>query len=165
MADQQGESVAPTWAPGGVSKAAAVLGDQAQVLRLSLPNQLDSLEFARQALLDYLTPLSLSAKVLFKLELVLEETLMNATLHAFKDAGQHQLGLKVWYDKEAIHLCFEDDGVAFDPRQAAEPVLPKSIAEASTGGLGLMLVRKQAKSVDYARVDGRNVLTIVLDYR
>lgn len=136
--------------------------DQAQVLRLSLPNQLDSLEFARQASLDYLAPLGLSAKVLFKLELILEETLMNATLHAFKDAGQHQLGLKICYDEQAIYLQFEDDGVAFDPGQVGDPVLPTSIADAKTGGLGLMLVRKQARSVEYQRVDGRNLLTVTL---
>lgn len=134
-------------------------------LRLSLPTRLDALEPARLALLDYLAPLALSAKVLFKLELVLEETLMNATLHAFQDAGPHQIELTVWHQGEAIYLRFEDDGVAFDPRQAAEPLVPRSISEAAPGGLGLMLVRKQARAVDYARIDGRNVLTITLDCR
>ncbi|WP_310389473.1 ATP-binding protein, partial [Roseateles sp.] len=100
-----------------------------------------------------------------KLELVLEESLMNISLHAFNDAGPHQIGLQVWHDGQAIHLRFEDDGRAFDPRQAEAPVLPTSIAEAAPGGLGLLLVRKQARAVDYARVDGRNQLTITLEYR
>ncbi|MCV2354604.1 ATP-binding protein [Paucibacter sp. B2R-40] len=133
------------------------------MLSLSLPNRLESLETARLALLAYLAPQALPAKVLFNLELVLEESLMNASLHAFKDAGLHLIDLSAWCDDEAVYLRFEDDGMAFDPEQAAEPVLPKSIAEASPGGLGLMLVRKRAKSVAYSRSEGRNRLTIALD--
>jgi anti-sigma regulatory factor (Ser/Thr protein kinase) len=135
------------------------------MLRLSLPNRLESLETARLALLAYLAPQSLVPKVLFNVELVLEESLMNAVLHAFKDAGQHLIELSAWWDDAAVYLRFEDDGQAFDPAQAAEPVLPTSIAEASPGGLGLMLVRKRAQSVTYVRAEGRNCLTIALDRR
>lgn len=156
MAEQQSGLGVPGQGPQGLL---------APALRLSLPNRLDSLEFARLALHDYLAPLALSAKVWFKLELVLEETLMNISLHAFSDADPHQIGLQVGYDGQALYLRFEDDGLPFDPSLAAAPVLPTSIAEASPGGLGLMLVRKQARAVDYARVDGRNQLTITLDYR
>jgi anti-sigma regulatory factor (Ser/Thr protein kinase) len=135
----------------------------ADVLSLSLPNRLESLETARLALLAYLAPQALSDKVLFNLELVLEESLMNVTLHAFKDAGLHLIDFSAWCDEDAVYLRFEDEGMAFDPGQAAEPVLPKSIAEASPGGLGLMLVRKRAKSVSYERLEGRNRLTIALN--
>ena len=132
------------------------------MLSLSLPNRLESIETARLALLAYLAPQSLPAKVLFNLELVLEESLMNAVLHAFKDTGLHLIELSAWCDDEAVHLRFEDDGIAFDPEQASEPVMPASIGEASPGGLGLMLVRKRAQSVSYRREQGRNVLTTAL---
>ncbi|MCV2359729.1 MULTISPECIES: ATP-binding protein [Roseateles] len=135
------------------------------MLSLSLPNKLESLETARSALLAYLAPQALNAKVLFNLELVLEESLMNASLHAFKDAGLHLIEFSAWCDDEAVYLRFEDEGLAFDPTQAAEPVLPQSIAEAAPGGLGLMLVRKRALSVSYSRTEGRNRLTIALARR
>ncbi|MCV2368317.1 ATP-binding protein [Roseateles oligotrophus] len=135
------------------------------MLSLSLPNRLESLETARLALLAYLAPQALPAKVLFNLELVLEESLMNVCLHAFKDAGLHQIDFSAWADEQSVYLRFEDEGIAFDPEQAAEPVMPASIAEASPGGLGLMLVRKRAQSVSYVRSEGRNRLTITLARR
>lgn len=129
-------------------------------LQLSLPAQLGSLELAQQALTDFLLPLELSQQTQFNLELVLEETLMNVILHAFKDSGQHLVELSVQVEPDALMLCFEDDGIAFDPLSAVEPQRPGSIAEAATGGLGLMLVRQRAKSITYRRVNERNRLSI-----
>ena len=97
---------------------------------------------------------------MFKLELVLEETLMNLVWHAFKDGGRHLFDVTVQVQSDAVSLCFEDDGVPFDPLGVAPPNLPTSIDQATPGGLGLMLVRKTARSVAYERVDGRNRLTI-----
>lgn len=131
-------------------------------LRLSLLNHRDSLELARQAVMDFVAPLALSSKARFDVELVLEETLMNLVWHAFNDQGQHTIELSAWAVPGGVALRFVDDGVAFDPGQAKAPQLPASIAEASPGGLGLMLVRKRARSVDYERVAGRNVLTITV---
>ncbi|MGS0757367.1 ATP-binding protein [Roseateles sp. GG27B] len=131
-------------------------------LRLSLPVRLDSLELARQALADFLLPLDLSQQAQFNLELILEETLMNVVLHAFKDSCQHWIELSVQAEPDALLLCFEDEGVAFDPVSAAEPQRPGSISEAAIGGLGLMLVRQSAKSVTYLRANGRNRLSIAI---
>ncbi len=131
-------------------------------LHLSLPARLDSLELARQAMAGFLPPLDLSQQAQFNLELILEETLMNVVLHAFKDPGPHWVELNVQAEPDALLLCFEDDGIAFDPVSAAEPQRPGSIAEAAIGGLGLMLVRQRAKSVTYLRANGRNRLSIAI---
>ncbi|MEJ6007871.1 ATP-binding protein [Paucibacter sp. AS339] len=142
--------------------APSLLKPPADCWTLSLPNRLDALETARLALLAHLAPLALPDKLLFTLELVLEEVLMNVKLHAFQDEQQHLSELKAWFDDAQLYLRFEDEGLAFDPTQAAEPAVPSSIAEAPTGGRGLLLVRKRASHMQYQRVGERNQLTIAL---
>ncbi len=45
------------------------------------------------------------------------------------------------------------------------PVLPSSLQAARPGKLGIFLVRRYAKSVDYARVGARNRLTVGMALR
>lgn len=132
------------------------------VLALRVPAERQALEPARLAVLHFLEPWALDARALFKVELVLEETLLNASLHAFDGPGPHAVALRVQVQPDAVLLEFEDEGRAFDPLQAAEPARPASIADAQPGGLGLMLVRRLARSVDYRRLDGRNLLRITV---
>jgi len=61
-----------------------------------------------------------------------------------------------------IELTFEDDGIAFDPRESDEPPTADSLDEARVGGLGLMLVRKIAVRLEYRRNAGRNRLILAL---
>ncbi len=131
-------------------------------LLLTLANDRDAFDATRQAVLDFLNPYAPSEQALFNIELILEESLMNVIWHAFSDQAEHRIDLLVQVDPQQIVLRFEDDGIAFDPLQASEPVLPTSLDDAVPGGLGLMLVRKFAKSVAYERSGDRNRLTIAV---
>ena len=58
---------------------------------------------------------------------------------------------------------FDDDGQAFDPRKPPALQPTNSLAQASVGGRGLMLVRAAARRIDYERtLDGHNRLTVTL---
>lgn len=131
-------------------------------LALSLSNDQAALETARLAVVDFVAGHGLSARAVYRLELVLEETLMNLISHAFPAGGKHAIELTLHLEPEALTLCFEDDGVAFDPLHVLHPDKPRSLAEARPGGLGLMLTRKTAISSRYERVEGRNRLTLEL---
>jgi serine/threonine-protein kinase RsbW len=129
-------------------------------LHLSIPNHRNSIEPARQMVLEFLSRLALRAEQTYNIELILEETLMNAILHAFKDRAPHRVELTVQIRPIDIVLHFEDDGVSFDPLHLDDHVSPTSIDTAVPGGLGLVLVRKFASSITYRRGNGRNFLTI-----
>lgn len=60
-----------------------------------------------------------------------------------------------------LTMIFSDDGKAFDPTvEAATPDVTASVDERSIGGLGIFMVKKMSKAVEYARHDGKNVLTV-----
>lgn len=78
-------------------------------------------------------------------------------------SGAKTFSVDLEREAESIKMVFSDDGKAFDPvNEVAEPNLSSSIEERGIGGLGIFMVKKMSKSVDYARRDGRNVLTVVL---
>ena len=129
-------------------------------LQLTLSNSRQDLEPARQAVLDFLEAQTTLSTVIFKMELILEETLMNIIWHAFNDQEMHSIDLTIELEPGVIVMQFEDDGVEFNPLLALAPALPSSIDTAEVGGLGLMLVRKFAKSMTYEREHGRNRLRI-----
>ncbi|MEJ1972156.1 MAG: ATP-binding protein [Lacunisphaera sp.] len=54
-----------------------------------------------------------------------------------------------------------DASPAFDPLQVPVKVLPTRLEDATPGGLGLVLIRNYTDEVRYARVAGRNCLTLV----
>ncbi|MDP1900050.1 MAG: ATP-binding protein [Rubrivivax sp.] len=142
---------------------AAVSGlDSEAPLRLELPAALAAVETARRAVLGHLRAQALSARTIYRVELVLEEVLMNIIRHAFPHAGEHRIHLQVCADSDQIRLRFEDEGVEFDPSSAAARPAPASLDEAQPGGLGLVLVRRHARQLAYARRDGRNVLDIAV---
>ncbi len=128
-------------------------------LRLTLAAQRDALDPARTALLAFLGPWELSARLIYRLELVLEEILMNIVWYATQPSGAAaQMTLLASVDDETVTLQFEDSGPAFDPTQASPRAVPASLDDAAPGGLGITLVHKFANRLHYHRADGRNVL-------
>ena len=134
------------------------MSDSGSALKLRLADGSAALEGARLALLDYLAPFAPSAKAVYAIELVLEEVLTNQ----FKYAAA-PIDLMLHVEAGLAVLQFEDRGAAFDPLQAPTPPVPASLDDAPIGGLGLMLVRRFAKTASYERLDGRNRLRIGVD--
>lgn len=64
---------------------------------------------------------------------------------------------------EALTMVFSDNGKAFDPlHEIDDPDVKASLEDRQIGGLGMFMVKKMAKSVSYARREGRNELTLVI---
>jgi anti-sigma regulatory factor (Ser/Thr protein kinase) len=129
---------------------------------LDLASRRESCEEARLALEQFLAPWELDAAATFAIELVLEEVLMNIIWHAgaATSGDPEPIHLVARVQDDAIVLCFEDKGIAFDPTHAAEPVVPASLDDARPGGLGIALVRKFARSLVYERAGPHNRLTV-----
>ena len=119
---------------------------------------------AQPSLRRFLEQAGVAPRVLGRAEVVIEEVVMNIAMHAFQNAGLHDLALHAApCGAGGCEIVFEDAGHLFDPTASVLPEPARELAEASVGGLGLVLVRRFASEVTYERLPaGLNRLRVVL---
>ena len=106
---------------------------------------------------DFIGECRSDADLQAKFAIVVEELVANIVEHGESAAGS-AITLQLSIDGGDVGLTLSDAGCAFDPRLAERLDAPPERG----GGAGLALVRRWARIVDYARVDGRNVLRLVI---
>ena len=95
--------------------------------------------------------------------LCLHEVLANVITHGGSTAlsAPIRLVLEVRLERDCSKaiVTVSDAGIAFNPLFVPERELPKTLGEASSGGLGLVMIRRCSDWLDYRHEDGRNHLT------
>ena len=98
--------------------------------------------------------------VLFNINLVLEEAVVNIINYAYPKENHEFIYLSACMHEGAIVLVLTDTGMAFDPTAAPEADISLSADERQIGGLGIFLIRQIMNEVKYERIDGKNILTL-----
>lgn len=98
-----------------------------------------------------------------RLVLCLNEVLANIIAHGWNGALSVPvtLALEVALDRGRgkAGVTVSDAGKAFDPLSVAPRASPRTLEEASLGGLGLVMIRRASDWLDYRHEGGRNHLT------
>jgi serine/threonine-protein kinase RsbW len=98
-----------------------------------------------------------------RLALCLHEALANIIAHGGAQAlvAPIRLVLELRLDSGGgqVSVTVSDAGAAFDPLSVPRKTLPATLGEASSGGLGLVMIRRCADWLDYRHEGGRNHLT------
>lgn len=104
---------------------------------------------------------ALSVEDSFNIHLAMEEAVTNVIMYAYPQDEEHEIELSVsCADKEMI-FTITDSGKEFDPTLHPEADVTLSLEERPVGGLGIFLIRRIMQKVEYNRVEGRNILTMV----
>ena len=104
--------------------------------------------------------LSLSSDVIFNLNLVLEEAVVNVINYAYPKEEHESIYLSAHLHEGSIVLVLTDTGKEFDPTLAPDVDITLSADERPIGGLGIFLIRQIMNEVRYERIDGKNILTL-----
>jgi serine/threonine-protein kinase RsbW len=129
--------------------------------RLTLPASAGSISAFSEFVRDGAAAAGVDTQEFGKLELVLEEILINVARYAYTPetgavevtcapAGPHKIRIEI-----------ADFGRVFNPLEADPPDLSRGLADRPIGGLGVFLVRSMVDSIDYRREQGRNILSFV----
>ncbi|UCD80097.1 MAG: ATP-binding protein [Desulfobacterales bacterium] len=104
--------------------------------------------------------LGLSKKLIFEINLALDELFTNIISYGFSDDDEHIIKVTITPQKEEICLCIEDDGLPFNPIEFATPDVACSVEDCKIGGLGIHIIRKLMDDICYERCGDKNVLTL-----
>ena len=100
-------------------------------------------------------------KAQMQIDIAVDELFSNIARYAYPDGrGQVTVQLTLRQAPTAAEITFIDSGIPFDPLAMKEPDTTLSAEERGVGGLGIHLVKKTMSDVHYARIDGKNMLTI-----
>ncbi|MCU0888731.1 MAG: ATP-binding protein [Rubritepida sp.] len=126
-------------------------------LRLRIGPEAASIAAAQHAVARFVADAGLGAAAASRAELVVEEVALNALRHG----GAPEVRLAAAIGEQGCLLRFEDAGPAFDPTAAGHAPAPG--AALGEGGFGLMLARRAARHLAYARLEGGlNRLEVVI---
>lgn len=116
---------------------------------------------------DVVAELTLHATAEYALRLCVEEAVANVVMHGMPDGepGAGTVALRLQADARVLRIAIEDRCTAFDPLHVAPPQRPGNLSDAREGGLGIHLMRQYACSIEYARLDGANRLTLTVPRR
>jgi serine/threonine-protein kinase RsbW len=133
-----------------------------QFERLSLPAKIESLTALREFARGGADQAGLSLAERDKLDLVLEELIVNIARYAYQpDQGDVELAYAV-EAPGSLTIEITDNGRIFNPLAGQEPDLSAELEDRKIGGLGVFLAQRLASSMRYRRDRGRNTLSFRL---
>ena len=95
-----------------------------------------------------------------ELNLGLDELFTNIISYGFDDKSEHQIKFTLSKVGKTLVVEVEDDGIPFNPLDAAGPGIPRDLASIGIGGLGIHLMKNMVDNIDYQRIEGKNKLTL-----
>ena len=118
------------------------------------PQQIDRLQ---EQLAVFCNQCSLTDEIAFKLNLCLEELLVNILSYGFDSESEHEALVYLEVQHDLLHIEIIDDGIPFDPfADAPQPDLQAPVEERPVGGLGVHLVKSMTDSREYRFHENRN---------
>ena len=95
-----------------------------------------------------------------QLRLAVEEAVVNVIDYAYPAGSKGTVEISMTSDGHTVRFRITDTGIPFDPteREQTDTTLPAE--DRQIGGLGLLLVRELMDSINYERLEGKNVLTL-----
>ena len=129
------------------------------VKRLTLPASAGSISAFSEFVRDEAEAAGVPQNEFEKLNLVLEEILINVARYAYTpETGAVEVAC-VRAGPNKLRVEIADLGRVFNPLEANPPDLSRGLADRAIGGLGVFLVRSMVDSIDYRRERERNVLS------
>lgn len=130
-------------------------------LTLTLKNDLAELERVSGAVDEFGRRHRIPAPALFDLHLALDEILTNIVSYGYDDTHEHEIIVRLSQPApDQIEVEVEDDARPFNPLEAADPDVNRSVEDRPIGGLGIYLVRRVMNDLEYRRQQGKNVLVM-----
>ena len=96
-----------------------------------------------------------------QINLAIEEAVVNVMNYAYPVGTVGNITIEVKSNGSEVSFIISDTGKPFDPTAKPEVDITLSAEDRSIGGLGIHLIRQIMDHINYERVDGHNILTLI----
>ncbi len=96
-----------------------------------------------------------------QLNLAMEEAVVNVMNYAYPAGTKGDITIEVKSNGKELMFVISDTGKPFDPTAKPEVDTTLSAEDRSIGGLGIHLIRQIMDHINYERLSGHNVLTLI----
>ena len=134
--------------------------EDAKSRRLTLKNNVEELTKLPEFIDTVCEEAGVDMALIASLNLAVEEAVTNVVLYAY-EGGEGTVDIDAVITDKQLRFIITDSGIAFDPTKKEEADTTLSAEERPIGGLGIHLVRQIMDSVNYERIDGKNILTLI----
>jgi anti-sigma regulatory factor (Ser/Thr protein kinase) len=125
-----------------------------------LKSSLSELDRLCQNLETFGNKFGFSKKLIFEINLALDELFTNIISYGFKDDEKHVIKVTLTPQNDELCLCIEDDGTPFNPIDFETHDVSCSVENCKIGGLGIHIMKKLMDEVCYQRCGDKNVLNL-----
>ncbi|MBQ8065733.1 MAG: ATP-binding protein [Prevotella sp.] len=127
---------------------------------ITLPNDIEQVPQLAAFVDGVCEAVELDTSLTMSINLALEEAVVNVMTYAYPAGKQGHVDIEAQANDERLKFVISDTGIPFDPTAREDADTTLSAEERPIGGLGIHLVRQIMDSINYERVDGKNVLTL-----
>ena len=127
---------------------------------MTLPNVIDQVPQLESFVNEVCETLGLDMSTTMSLNLALEEAVVNVMNYAYTAGTRGNIDIEAQANDRRLKFIISDWGIPFDPTAKTEVDTTLSAEDRPIGGLGIHLMRQIMDSINYERIDGKNVLTL-----
>lgn len=104
--------------------------------------------------------LNLEPSLKSQLTLAVEEAVVNVMSYAYPLGTKGDIQVDAQATKQSLKFIITDSGKAFDPTQGINADTTLKAEDRPIGGLGILLVQSLMDTINYERINGKNMLTL-----
>ena len=131
---------------------------------LTIDNSLSHVPSVNDFVKSFGDELKLEEKDTQNLKLAIEEAVVNVINYAYPTGEKGDINIEATATATSLKFKIIDTGVAFAPTDAPDVDTSLTAEERQIGGLGIFLVRQLMDTINYERIEGKNVLTLTKKY-
>ena len=128
---------------------------------LTIKNDVHEVKRFSEFMKSAIEKLNVDTSLARQLRLAVEEAVVNVIDYAYPIDSEGDIIINMMYDGNTLRFKIIDTGVAFDPTAKQRTDTTLSAEDRQIGGLGILLVRELMDSINYERIDGKNILTLI----
>jgi anti-sigma regulatory factor (Ser/Thr protein kinase) len=128
---------------------------------IEVKNNIKEIEKVCDKVQEFCTQNNVSDDKSHDIVLIVDEIIINVINYAYADKNEHVFTLNI--NKKGsnyVHIKITDNGMAFNPLDAAIPDIESSIEDRRIGGLGIFIAKQLSERIEYSRIDDKNQLEI-----